>query len=250
VYGDGRDYHNRWYRLYTSMTGGAAGHVYRLQTTSTDPTAPTQQLGTDGENSFAIFATGNLAASPSGSAIKVHGLGAMQAFTPLTAGGTVQNPCPGNAGEECSEFYLAQIEAAHAGKSIEIQLWDPGDTRPLTANLQILMPCAGTDCWTPINFSYTAAWGTTNSNRNINCPSATSSGTNVVQTNVGDSNGTFNGCWLTLRAQIPDDYAAHQDGWWRIRYRMRNSGGGADTSNDVTTWKVNLIGNPVHLVMP
>ena len=34
----------------------------------------------------------------------------------------------------------------------------------------------------------------------------------------------FNGCWLTIRAQIPADYTAEQDGWWRIRYRMDSSG--------------------------
>ncbi len=44
----------------------------------------------------------------------------MQAFTPLSANGsTVQ-----------SEFYLAQIDAVHAGKTLQISLWDPGDTEP------------------------------------------------------------------------------------------------------------------------
>ena len=37
TYGDGRDYHNRWYRLASGLTGGANGTVYRLHTTSTDP---------------------------------------------------------------------------------------------------------------------------------------------------------------------------------------------------------------------
>jgi hypothetical protein len=49
-----------------------------------------------------------------------------------------------------------------------------------------------------------------------------------------------------MYAQVPEDYTGYQEGWWKIRYRMD----GNDTSNDVTTWKVDLIGNPVHLVMP
>ena len=45
---------------------------------------------------------------------------------------------------------------------------------------------------------------------------------------------------------IPADYTAPADGWWKIRYNMTGTG----QSNDVTTWTVNIIGNPVHLVLP
>ena len=57
----------------------------------------------------------------------------MQMFTPLSASG----------GSTFSEFYLAQIDAVHAGKTMEIKLWDPGDTNPLSANLQIEIPTSG-----------------------------------------------------------------------------------------------------------
>ncbi len=225
-YGDGRDWHSRWYLVYSGLTGGPNGTVYRLNTTSTDPTSPTGQLGTDGENSFAIFA------SAAGGAPKVYGIGAMQAFTPLkSTGPTVQ-----------SEFYLAQIEAVHASKTVEIHLWDPGDTQPLNAVLQILVPNAGG--WSPTTFTYTAAKGTTNTGA-ANCNALTGSG-NSVTTNVGATAGTFNGCWLTIRAVIPSNYTAEQDGWWKIRYLMTGNG----ASNDVTTWTVNIIGNPVHLILP
>jgi Flp pilus assembly protein TadG len=228
-YGDGRDYHNRWFLLYSGMTGGANGKVYRIHTTSTDPAAPTQQLGTNGENSFAIFA------SASGGAPKVYGMGAMQAYTPLRASGS----------EVVSEFYLAQIEEAHKGKTVEIRLWDPGDTGNLSARLQVLIPTS--TGWTPTSFSYEAIQGTTHSAVADDCDDQTSSGANEVQTNAGGgAPGIFNGCWLTLRAQVPDTYTAEQDGWWRIRYRMN----GNASSFDVTTWTVNLVGNPVHLVMP
>ena len=225
-YGDGRDYHNRWYLLASGLTGGANGTVYRLHTTSTDPASPTGQLGTDGENSFAIFV------SATGATPKVYGIGAMQAFTPLkSTGPTVQ-----------SEFYLAQIEAVHANKTVEIHLWDPGDTRPLNAVLQILVPNAGG--WAPTNFTYTATKGTTNTAA-ANCTGTSGSG-NAVTTNVGDTGGTFNGCWLTIRTVIPANYTAEQEGWWKIRYLMTGNG----ASNDVTTWTVNIIGNPVHLILP
>jgi hypothetical protein len=45
---------------------------------------------------------------------------------------------------------------------------------------------------------------------------------------------------------IPIGYTAQQSGWWKIRYNMTGNG----TSNDVTTWKVQIKGNPVHLIVP
>ena len=223
-YGDGRDYHNVWYLLASGLTGGTNGTVYRLHTTSTDPASATAQLGTDGENSFALYA------GASGGTPRIYGIGAMQMFTPLTASGaSVQ-----------SEFYLAQIEDVHAGKSVEISLWDPGDTSPLGANLEVLVPNAGG--WSPTTFRHMATRG------NSNAAACTATGTNVssVQTNVGNTTGTYNGCWLVITVPIPGDYDGEQDGWWKIRYRMTGTG----TSNDVTTWKVAIKGNPVHLIVP
>ena len=219
-YSDGRDYHDNWYLLYSGMSGGASGHVYRIHTFSA-------QQSVNGENSFALYA------SATGGTPKLYGLGAMQAFTPLSASGSAVT----------SEFYLAQIAAQYAGKTIEISLWDPGDTNPLSASLEILQPTSGG--WSPINMSYTAAKGTTNSGA-ANCNSLTGSGVPSVQTNVGATNGTFNGCWLTIRVVVPTAYVAPQSGWWKIRYTMNGTG----TSNDVTTWTVRILGNPVHLVLP
>jgi Flp pilus assembly protein TadG len=224
VYGDGRDFHSNWYRLATGLAGGTNGKVYRVHTTSTDPLDATAQLGVDGENSFALYV------GASGGTPRIYGIGAMQAFTPLSASGSPVS----------SEFYLAQIDAVHAGKTVEIKLWDPGDTNPLSASLQILVPTAGG--WAATNFDWTAAKGTTNGQ------ACTTTGTNVssVQTNVGNTTGTFNGCWLTIQIPIPGTYTAQQSGWWKIRYTMNGTG----TSNDVTTWKVEIRGNPVHLIVP
>jgi hypothetical protein len=240
LYGDGRDWHNRWYLLNPSnlMVGGTEGKIYRVHTSSTDPASTAQQLGTNGENSFAIYVSADV---PGGGAQpRIYGLGAMQAYTPLTSNSAIDTSW---GDDVISEFYLAQIDSAHAGKTIEVRLWDPGDTQSLRAELQILRPDGGG--WVESQFAYTANQGTSNANR-ANCNSLTSSGTNSVVTNNGGGSGggIYNGCWLTMRAQVPDDYDADQQGWWKIRYRMDGTG----TSFDVTTWQVQLIGNPVHLV--
>jgi len=70
--------------------------------------------------------------------------------------------------------------------------------------------------------------------------------TNLVTYAGGQSR--FNGCWVTMNVPIPSDYAALQGGWWKIQYSMTGSTGVRST--DITTWQVNILGNPVHLVIP
>ena len=225
LYGDGRDYHDRWYRLYSGLTGGANGTIYRLHTSSTDPANVAQQRNTNGESSFALYA------EATGGTPKIYGLGAMQMFTPLSASG----------GSTFSEFYLAQIDAVHAGKTMEIKLWDPGDTNPLSANLQIEIPTSGG--WSATNFDWAATVGT-GASGTAACNGTTGSSVSSVVT--ANPTSQFNGCWLTIDVVIPVGYTAPQSGWWKIKYNMSGSG----TSNDVTTWRVQIRGNPVHLIVP
>lgn len=237
-YGDARDYHNSWYLVNPGkpLFGGPNGTTFRLHTTGTDPASPTQQRGTNAEQSFAIYATDLQAPAiyP-----KVYGLGAMQAFTPLSASGSPQQ----------SEFYLAQVDPVHRGKTLEIRLWDPGDTAPLTAALEILIPdSSATGGYRGAAVTYSGSKGTTNSSANSACNnnSRSSASATPIQTSTGAALGLFNGCWLTVQAVIPSWYDGDSGGWWKIRYTMNGSG----TSNDVTTWTADLRGNPVHLVQP
>jgi hypothetical protein len=153
-------------------------------------------------------------------------------------------------GGRATEFYLARIDDRHAGKTMVIRLWDPGDTGALAANLQILGPTASGYAVTPFSFS-----ATPNSGGASSC--ASRSGTNVtsVTTNTGGTS-LFNGCWLNIEIPLPADYAAphpasdsvtDEGGWWKIRYNMSGSTGSFST--DLTTWEVSLRGNPVHLVL-
>jgi hypothetical protein len=248
-YGDGRDYHNSWWLLNPGqpLSGGAGGAIYRIHTTGTDPRAggsPGSQMGTNGEQSFSLFVSSSIVGSQGP---RIYGLGAMQMFSPLSPTGTGTQ----------SEFYLAQIEAVHAGKTMQIELWDPGDTsNTIPANIQILVPTSGG--WVATPMSYTAAVGTSNSSAanggggRPNCNTNSGNGVSSIVTRTsGAGTGEFNGCWLTINVQIPVTYTAADPGgvgpgWWKIRYNMTGSG----TSSDVTTWKVSIRGNPVHLVVP
>jgi hypothetical protein len=230
---DGRYWHNRWWQLASGLTGGPSGTVYRVRTASTDPASPGAQSSANGHNSFALWST-----STGGSVgPRIYGLGAMEAFTPLDPGGA-------------AEFYLAQIDAIHAGKTVAISLWDPGDTGVLDATLQILIP--GSSGYQTASLSWTSQRGTTNSGASA-CNGRSGSGTSIV-TNTG-SNSQFNGCWVTIEIPIPSNYTAPtppgeaEPGWWKIRYIMGGSAGSAPAF-DLTTWQVEIRGNPVHLVLP
>ncbi len=76
-------------------------------------------------------------------------------------------------------------------------------------------------------------------------------------TNTGGTS-KYNGCWVVFSIPIPDSYTAPTPpgepgpGWWKIRYVMGNcppSNPGCSAS-DLTTWKTQIVGNPVHLVVP
>lgn len=225
---DGRYWHNRWWKF-----GGAAlqgGRTYRVRTSSTDPNSASDQANADAQNSFAIWTTA------AGEAPDVYGLGAMQAYTPLEAA-------------QGATFYLAQIEAIHAGKTVIIDLWDPGDTQDLSATLRIMIPTSGG--YTAANINWTAEEGTTHPT--ANCAATSGSGSSIV-TNTGGSS-RFQGCWVSIEIAIPASYTAPQPpgetepGWWKINYGMGGSSGD-DPAFDVTTWQVEIRGNPVHLITP
>jgi hypothetical protein len=224
----GNAWHDQWVQIASGLAGGK---TYRIHTFSTDPASPTDQQSTTALNNFALYA------AASGGTPKVYGIGAMEAYFRL----------PQN---QTSDFYMSQIESVHAGKTMVIELWDPGDTGNLPATLQVLQPTAS--AYTPATFSYTATPG---SNNAAACGSL--SGTNVtsVITNTGGSS-RFNGCWLTITIPLPASYSAPlpssdtiatEGGWWQMRYIM---GSGTGNATDLTTWKVSIRGNPVHLVVP
>ncbi len=269
---DGRNYHDRWWQIplagtpyaATGLTGGASitGTTYRLRTTtdpkynpttstlSGSPYASDDQSGVDAQNSFAIYASSGTSGTP-----QVYGLGAMEMFTPLTGGANAR-------------FFLAQIDAnSGAGKTMEINLWDPGDTGSLSAKMNVLEPCVSgasctinvadpnpgtTDTWT---YEYAdistlkAVEGVNDGNGSCatnakNASAGAAQGKGFV-TSQGNG-GLYNGCWVTMEIPIDPSYTAPDDGWWMIEYDMTGSGG----AYDLTTWQVNLVGNPVHLVVP
>ena len=143
---NGLYYHLKWWHMASGLAGGK---VYRLHIATTDPSSANDQKNTNARNGFTIWA------DASGGTPSVYGNGAMETFEPLRGGGS-------------EVFYLAQIDKNYAGKTMEINLWDPGDTGNLSASLKVLAPNPGS--YVSVPFNWTAHKGTTNANAS-NCNS-------------------------------------------------------------------------------
>jgi Flp pilus assembly protein TadG len=212
-------YHNQWWTLTTVTTPG----TYRLKVTTTNAINVNDQKGTSAENMWSLRAVTSSATYKA----HVYGLGKMLIYANVTAGTPL--------------FYLGRIEAVHAGKTMVIQLFDPGDAAG-TNYIEVLKPDAAG--YTPTSFAWTA-----DANSTVSPKSGTT--TKLKVTNAGS--GLFNNSWITLTVPLPKTYTAPlppgepagtEGGWWKIRYTFS-----ADTT-DTTTWQVSIRGNPVHLVQP
>jgi hypothetical protein len=176
------------------------------------------------ENMFSIWVTGD------GGRARVYGGGRMAGYTNINDGGQT--------------FYLAQIERVHAGKTLVIELFDPGDVAG-DARLHVLSPDGNR--YAEATFAYQA---------DAACRPGVSDACQAgdrttIRTAVAGRGSSFDGSMLTLTIRLPADYGADgltppgetEEGWWRIQYDVAEA-------NDTTTWQVSIRGNPVHLVIP
>lgn len=209
--------HNAWWQLASGLTPG----IYRLQVTTTNPGNSAINSGTNAENMWSVQATATGSTAP-----QVHGAGRMAVYNNLVSG--------------LQKFYLAKIDALHAGKTLQLDLFDPGDVSG-NAYLKILSPNG--NAYNYVNFSFT-----TDNQCSSNC-----SGTNVNQIQTAWSSGSrpYNNTWLTISISLPTSYGStgltpageSEAGWWKVEYNV--TGG-----NDTTTWRAQIRGNPVHLIVP
>ncbi len=201
--------HNQW----VTMASGLGSGTYRLQV---DTTSIGSNINVGAENLFSIWV------QSSGSA-RAYGAGRMAAYTNLDGG--------------LQAFYFAQIEQTHAGKTMIIELFDPGE---VSGNGFLRFQNPDGNAYNYATFSWYSDDGR--------------SGTNVTQIQTAINGAAqFNNRLLTISVPLPTSYGSgglnppgdvtNEQGWWRVEYNV--SGG-----NDTTTWAVSIRGNPVHLVLP
>jgi hypothetical protein len=202
--------HNNW--VLPSGWDGLSAGTYRLNVN----TNLGINAGHGAENLFSIWVNG-------GGKARVYGGGRMAAYTNLDDTGL------GGA----QRFYFSQIEAVHAGKTMVITLFDPGEASS-PSYLRFLSPQGN---------SYSLATFDWYSNDGR-------SGTNVTQVQTSTGSALFNNRLLTIEVGLPQNYGdggldpngIGEEGWWLVEYDVR-------AGNDTTTWEVEIRGNPVHLVL-
>lgn len=164
-----------------------------------------------------------------------------------------------------AELFLSRLAPAqdYRGKRVQILLWDPGEG---ARSIEILPPASGTPMpiryrtWfpglaAPFDEDRAVGWPAPVSDTQVdvsgNIP-AQGGGFPVWPLHTRLSSSKFNDRLLSIEMTIPDDYGLDalgnevplaDDGWWKIRYT-------SDTGvvTDRTTWTVQLIGDPVHIV--
>ncbi len=155
-----------------------------------------------------------------------------------------------------ASFYLARVDEVHAGKTLEITLFDPGEGMD---NLQIVAPDLtrpaftyhtidveeGVDTWYgPSGETY---WSDIGETSNDTCYV---SGSDAVTPSAGTyrcldvSNSAFQNRTIRIELDIPAGYTCATDCWWRIRYAPEGSG----SVTDRTVWSTRVTGDPVRLV--
>ena len=131
-----------------------------------------------------------------------------------------------------SDFFLAEVEEAHAGKPFIVELYDPGDATGVN-KLTLVAPGGSSP---PCSIRVLGG-GTVTSDLPGGC-------------RIDATNRIYNGQWLEVIVDLPPDYECDPvpypvgDGcWWKINYNY------TEQATDTTTWTARISGSPIHLVL-
>ena len=197
---------------------------------------PADTTGT-GINAYALKVTG-------GATTRLYSLEDMSIWT--------------NTASSNARFYLAEILPEHKGKTLNIDLYDPGDgSGPDDYIMQVQGPQAGAPATVPTAGTVIPAANVATSCQANLSVSATKGGGALstanncaVKTHTGgSSNGIYNNGWLRVQVKISPTYdcgplvPTRPDCWWTIQYNF-----GAGLPTDRTVWSIAVVGDPVHLV--
>ncbi len=188
--------------------------IYPLRVMVSDPGSLDQR----GLNRWSLRAF-----TSSGPEPRVYGLGDMAIYANVD----------GTTGD--TEFYLTEVVEIHAGKTLVIELFDPGDAKG-NHSVEIIDPNSGNP---PCEWK-----------ANQNGGSGKSEGSEsscIIATSKSGGGAKFNNWTLTIWIELPADYTCAGGGgtpncWWKVRYNYPGE------TSDTTTWSAYIEGNPLRLV--
>lgn len=245
--GDRNGWRGGWKALAT-INDPKPGSIYGVQVQSSNHTSNTARGNL---NNFALRArTGNSFVACSSDPFE------SDPTLQVAATGVQPENCPNvfafenlsvYAGSQGStaQFFLASIGQEHSGKTLVIDLYDPGeggDTLRLvdpannyaTFTYRVVQRFAGEN-------DPSGGWGPFNNRTVVNV-----GGTGNPPGSNRLSEYLFNERQLRLEVQLPPNIEEVYGGrtWWRVEYKFS----GEKTVTDRTTWSVGVRGNPVRLV--
>lgn len=194
-------YLNTWRAVCTDLTTVPGIYVLRVWTTG----------NSGGSNHYSVRATAD------GGTPRIYGINDISIFT--------------NQSDTLMNMYLAEVEEIHAGKTLELNLYDVGED-DFEAWMTFRMP----DGTVP-----SCDWAATDEAGN---QTVSGSGTCRIQTSdeIGEAlHRRFNAQWLKILIEIPGNYTCASDCWWRVEIDN-------EQPHDRTTWAARVVGNPVQLV--
>ena len=228
------NFHDLWWTLDSGLPAGT--YEVQVTTTNVDPTTGSviseTSDGSVAQNMFAIQA------KDTGTAPTVFGYDKMAVYNNLAGNNLPQ------------QFYVAQVDQeTGAGKTLTIDLFDIGDSS--NGYIQILSPDGGTAHTVAFNYTTFSAV-VSGSSVGRTSPGNCKSGVSDVCANNGVSKITvasggkssFNNTWIEITIPLGSAYGSsglYMGGWWQVQYVV-------SSASDLTTWSVNVNGNPVHLV--
>lgn len=178
--------------------------------------------GGTGWNQFALRVSG-------GTGTRVHALDALSIYVSGFAG--------------TARFNLAEITSGHAGRRLQIDVFDPGDGAEYSqASLQVLAPGVGPPAGAPTGGTTIPAAGVADSCRynatasatrgpDVAAPKGSEAAVCRVTTKVPgpDAYGIpYDNGWLSIEVDISPDYACDENCWWVVEYQFSSgsTGGG------------------------
>ena len=128
------------------------------------------------------------------------------------------------APQAAADFDLSYLPPTYAGRTISVDLFDPGDS---SGNVYMeIIPPAGSG----VTVTYPAGIRTgTDPGNGL---------TGILASSGGDT--IYNSLWIKTPVSLPSTYPG---GWWQIHYNVSNG-----TPADTVTIAFDVVGSPVHLV--
>jgi Putative Flp pilus-assembly TadE/G-like len=201
----------------TTNSGASGVNAWANLCTLSNPTAGIYVLRVSAVDGAGSNQYGIQALLGSGATAKVYGINNVSIYT--------------NQGGSTAQMYLAEIAPVHAGKTLQLSLYDAGED-DASASYTIKRPDG-----TTANCDWQSQDGQSGS-----------FGACTIQTTRSSGGGwepKFNAQWLTINVEIPDAYSCNLAVplacWWSVSI-VNNQ------PHDRTTWSAQIIGNPVRLV--